>query len=175
MGVQRKWNFSNLCSFIKQDTRGSLHRSSGPTGTLASSSEQSTYDRLLSDSNIIIQPMQFDETDTTTHQSTAFAAECSTTGSLFSIHSAPPVPLTDLGSVQNSSSVGFNIGGAGCDSPRRPISLAIETQYHSSKAIAVFQHQTSEIEEEDNENLLTVSSLTARPLIAKSRELRTTK
>lgn len=35
--------------------------------------------------------------------------------------------------------------------------------------------RTSEIDEDDNDNLLTVSSVTARPLIAKSRELRSTK
>uniref|UniRef100_A0A1B0CJQ1 Major facilitator superfamily (MFS) profile domain-containing protein n=2 Tax=Lutzomyia longipalpis TaxID=7200 RepID=A0A1B0CJQ1_LUTLO len=73
--------------------------------------------------------------------------ECN--GSLFSIHSAPPVAQ------------------GGTDSPRRPISLAIDPK--CLPAIAV---PTSEPDEEDNENLLTVSSLTARPLIAKSRELR---
>lgn len=96
---------------------------------------------------------------------------------MFSIHSAPPVPLADLGNLQSTNSLlGFEIGGT--DSPRRPASLAIDNQtlqYHSSKTIAVFQHQHSEIEEDDNENLLTVSSLTARPLIAKSRELRSSK
>lgn len=35
--------------------------------------------------------------------------------------------------------------------------------------------RTSEIDEDDNDNLLTVSSVTARPLIAKSRELRRSK
>ncbi|XP_054088779.1 uncharacterized protein LOC105210951 [Zeugodacus cucurbitae] len=60
---------------------------------------------------------------------------------------------------------------------RRPATLPINTPYcpapvsrtlHSS----LLEHQITEIEEEDNENLLTVSSITARPLIAKSREIR---
>lgn len=145
-----------------------MHRSSGPAGTLPTSfaeQQQSMCNRVPTD----VQPLQFDETET--HNTAAFV-DCNTSGSLFSIHSAPPLPLTDLSNVPNSCSVGFEIGG---DSPRRPISLAIDAQYHSTKTIAAFQHQASEVEEEDNENLLTVSSLTARPLIAKSRELRTTK
>ncbi|XP_059611541.1 monocarboxylate transporter 13 [Phlebotomus argentipes] len=73
--------------------------------------------------------------------------ECN--GSLFSIHSAPPVAQ------------------GGTDSPRRPVSLAIDPQCLPAVALPA-----SEPDEEDNENLLTVSSLTARPLIAKSRELR---
>ncbi|XP_055697556.1 monocarboxylate transporter 13 [Phlebotomus papatasi] len=73
--------------------------------------------------------------------------ECN--GSLFSIHSAPPVAQ------------------GGTDSPRRPVSLAIDPQCFPVVALP-----TSEPDEEDNENLLTVSSLTARPLIAKSRELK---
>lgn len=80
-----------------------------------------------------------------------------------------------------------DLGARGC----RPISLALDAgaAYHSTKTIATMPmlHQTpfqqqhhhtttaSEADEEDNENLLTVSSLTARPLIAKSHELRTTK
>lgn len=35
--------------------------------------------------------------------------------------------------------------------------------------------RNNEIDEDDNDNLLTVSSVTARPLIAKSRELRSSK
>lgn len=140
-----------------------MHRPYGTTGT----SEHSTPARHPSDC-----PIQFDEADTIK----ATMCDCNTTGSMFSIHSAPPVPLADLGNLQSTNSLlGFEIGGT--DSPRRPASLAIDNQfqYHSSKTIAVFQHQHSEIEEDDNENLLTVSSLTARPLIAKSRELRSSK
>lgn len=78
-------------------------------------------------------------------------------------------------------------GAAGC----RPVSLALSDAqaFHSNRTIAAMpmlhygqqqQQQphnqaASEADEEDNENLLTVSSLTARPLIAKSHELRTTK
>lgn len=74
------------------------------------------------------------------------------------------------------------LGARGC----RPISLALDAgaAFHSTKTIATMQQQqqhhhgtttASEADEDDNENLLTVSSLTARPLIAKSHELRTTK
>lgn len=154
-----------------------MHRLSGPAGTFPFSTEKSSYART---SVIEILPLQFQENDA---HPMPFTTECGTTtnGSLFSIHSAPPVPLTEMVSnVQNSSSVGFEIGGSGSgtigiESPRRPISLAIDMQYHSAKTISVFQHLPSEIEEDDNENMLTVSSLTARPLIAKSHELRTTK
>lgn len=135
----------------------------GPTGT----SEHNTPARHPSDC-----PIQFDEADIIKMA----LVDCNTAGSMFSIHSAPPVPLADLGNLQNTNSLlGFDI--VGTDSPRRPASLAIDSklQCHSSKTIAAFQHQHSEIEEDDNENLLTVSSLTARPLIAKSRELRSSK
>lgn len=146
-----------------------MHRSSGPAGTCPTSFDSpssSNLNRVQTDV-----PIEFGETET--HCSPF--ADCTTAGSLFSIHSAPPVPLADLGTVQATNSLGFEIG---CDSPRRPISLAIDQQqqYLSNKTIAAFQQlQASEPDEEDNENLLTVSSLTARPLIAKSRELRTTK
>lgn len=156
-----------------------MHRSSGPAGTfpttgsvgIASTTSVSVEPTELTRVSTDVPPLQFDETDPT-HNASAFS-DCVNSGSLFSVHSAPPVPLNDLANTaQNSCSLGFEIGN---DSPRRPISLAIDAQYHSSKTIATFQHQGSEVEEEDNENLLTVSSLTARPLIAKSRELRTTK
>lgn len=119
-------------------------------------------------------PIQFDEAETIN----ATLVDCTTAGSMFSIgsiHSAPPVPLADLGCNLQNSLLEFDVSGT--DSPRRPASLAIDNQlqYHSTKTIAVFQHQHSEIEEDDNENLLTVSSVTARPLIAKSRELRSSK
>lgn len=94
-------------------------------------------------------------------------------GSLFSIHSAPPIGLIDVGEIINRidcAGINQRETSGGTDSPRRPVSLAID-----SFKIGNLQHQTSEIEEDDNENLLTVSSLTARPLIAKSRELRSNK
>lgn len=180
-----------------------MHRSSGPAGTLSTTQPPSVPEhtgagsgefppvqpqrepllpllpRELTRVATDVPPFQFDENDPM-HNESAFG-DCLTAGSLCSIHSAPPVPLNDLSNVQTSFSVGFEIGN---DSPRRPISLAIDSQYHSTKTISggPFQQQQptaqpagSEIEEEDNENMLTVSSLTARPLIAKSRELRTTK
>lgn len=105
----------------------------------------------------------------------ALFTEYNNGGSLFSIHSAPPVPLTDLSNLANRqddkmlSSNGMNE----YDSPRRPASLAIESQQNlSTKTIAAFPLPISEPDEDDNENLLTVSSVTARPLIAKSREIR---
>lgn len=136
-----------------------MHRPYGTTGT----SEYNTPARHPSDC-----PIQFDEAETIN----ASLVDCNTAGSMFSIHSAPPVPLADLGT---NSLLEFDTSRT--DSPRRPASLAIDNQlqYHSSRTIATFQHQHSEIEEDDNENLLTVSSLTARPLIAKSRELRSSK
>lgn len=109
--------------------------------------------------------------------------ECQQSGSLFSIHSAPPVPLTELGIVQNENLLGFgctatgaNINGS-LDPPRRPASLPIDTACCPPRTLhaGFLQQQPSEIEEDDNENLLTVSSLTARPLIAKSRELRSSR
>ncbi|XP_013105405.2 uncharacterized protein LOC106085634 [Stomoxys calcitrans] len=136
--------------------------------------------------------------------------ECQqSSGSLFSIVSAPPVPLGDMdakqmdtlgvglqsgcglglqmgGSAQNPfitthSAVSINEvaasapGSATSTIPRRPISLPIEAPYcPASRTLhaSLLEHQISEIEEDDNENLLTVSSITARPLIAKSREIR---
>lgn len=106
--------------------------------------------------------------------------EYNTAGSLFSIHSAPPLPISDLNTTINSSiaidSDLFQCAKATSDSPGRPISLALESQQNfSTKTIAAFPLTTSEVDEDDNENLLTVSSVTARPLIAKSREIRSNK
>ncbi|XP_017465748.1 PREDICTED: uncharacterized protein LOC108358778 isoform X2 [Rhagoletis zephyria] len=166
--------------------------------------------------------------------------ECQqSTGSLFSVVSAPPVPLAELdvkqvdslnsgglakvmgiggglglqagvglgfstmgGSAQNAYSttsmdaataatvlaagaaIGCTMDGtatiAGTTThgiQRRPATLPINTPYcpaPTSRTLhaSLLEHQITEIEEEDNENLLTVSSITARPLIAKSREIR---
>lgn len=98
-------------------------------------------------------------------------------GSLFSVHSAPPVPLTDA--VVDSRS----------REQSRPVSLALDpnamlsVQFaapvaaaHSSNAVmpdVSVTGQSDEADDEENENLWTVSSAcSARPLIAKSRELR---
>ncbi|XP_055598633.1 uncharacterized protein LOC129748152 isoform X2 [Uranotaenia lowii] len=62
-----------------------------------------------------------------------------------------------------------------CDTLLRPSSLAFDTYYHTSKPPNVDATLSAELDEDDNENLLTVSSLTARPLIAKSREIRSKK
>ncbi|XP_017011040.1 monocarboxylate transporter 9 [Drosophila takahashii] len=108
-------------------------------------------------------------------------------GSLFSVVSAPPAPLpdivvpTELGS-KHLESLGLPAAfRSGCSSPnaspmRRPATLSLDTQccprtLHAS----LLEHHISELEEDDNENLLTVSSITARPLIAKSHELRSSR
>uniref|UniRef100_A0AAG5D144 Major facilitator superfamily (MFS) profile domain-containing protein n=1 Tax=Anopheles atroparvus TaxID=41427 RepID=A0AAG5D144_ANOAO len=66
-------------------------------------------------------------------------------------------------------------GGTGRhDTLLRPSSLALDTHYNPVKQNVEPQPST-ELDEDDNENLLTVSSLTARPLIAKSREIRSKK
>uniref|UniRef100_A0A182MSS9 Major facilitator superfamily (MFS) profile domain-containing protein n=1 Tax=Anopheles culicifacies TaxID=139723 RepID=A0A182MSS9_9DIPT len=62
------------------------------------------------------------------------------------------------------------------DTLLRPSSLALDTHYNLVKPLSGVEPQPStELDEDDNENLLTVSSLTARPLIAKSREIRNKK
>ncbi|XP_012216301.1 monocarboxylate transporter 12 isoform X2 [Linepithema humile] len=84
-------------------------------------------------------------------------------GSLFSIHSAPVFDLS--GSV-----------AVGAPSPKRPASLAVQTTATSTPIVPPhLQSPEGTVEDEDNDNLLTISSLTARPLIAKSRELRSTR
>ena len=79
-------------------------------------------------------------------------------GSLFSIHSAPVFDL--------------NTGSA---SPKRPTSLIVQAMANSTPIVPPHLSPPETIEDEDNENLLTISSLTARPLIEKSRELRSSK
>jgi len=80
-------------------------------------------------------------------------------GSLFSIHSAPVFDLS---------------GAAGAPSPKRPASLAVQATATSTPIVPphLQSPEGTVVEDEDNDNLLTISSLTARPLIAKSRELR---
>lgn len=70
-------------------------------------------------------------------------------GSLFSIHSAPVYELN----IEPSS-------------PKRPSSIIIPVVSSGN------QHIISPDIIDDDDNLLTISSLTAKPLIAKSRELR---
>lgn len=79
-------------------------------------------------------------------------------GSLLSIHSAPVFDLSN-----------------GVPSPKRPASLAVQATATSTPVVPPHLQSPETIEDEDNDNLLTISSLTARPLIAKSRELRSTK
>ncbi|OAD60184.1 Monocarboxylate transporter 9 [Eufriesea mexicana] len=79
-------------------------------------------------------------------------------GSLLSIHSAPVFDLS-----------------TGVPSPKRPASLAVQATATSTPIVPPHLQSPETIEDEDNDNLLTISSLTARPLIAKSRELRSTK
>ncbi|XP_012277377.2 monocarboxylate transporter 13 [Orussus abietinus] len=82
-------------------------------------------------------------------------------GSLFSIHSAPVFDLS-----------------TGAASPKRPASLVVQATANSTPMVPPRSSAASPpdtIEDEDNDNLLTISSLTARPLIAKSRELRSSR
>ena len=167
-----------------QDTRGSFHRSSGPAGTLSTEFDQKlseSFPEPFSPLDVSKTPSEFCLPNESHPQSDlAIFTEFNAAGSLFSIHSAPP-PVTDSGTVDNvqiTNALGITLGGQtiGIDSPRRPASLALDSQQSfSAKTIAAFPMPSSEIDDEDNENLLTVSSLTARPLIAKSRELRSSK
>lgn len=78
-------------------------------------------------------------------------------GSLFSIHSAP---IYDL----NTS----------ITSPGKPASLVVQATANSTPIVP--PHLSPEAnDDDDNDNLLTISSLTARPLIAKSREIRSSR
>lgn len=81
-------------------------------------------------------------------------------GSLLSIHSAPVFDLS--GGV-----------AVGVPSPIQPGSLAVQVTATSTPIVPPhLQSPEGLLEDEDTDNLLTISSLTARPLIAKSRELR---
>ncbi|KAM8711164.1 hypothetical protein ACLKA7_000319 [Drosophila subpalustris] len=118
-----------------------------------------------------------------------------TSGSLFSVVSAPPAPLPTVATAalaeldvkqmqalcvpspsqspsQSQSQLQSCVSS--CVSPaRRPASLSLDAPCCARTLHAsLLEHQISELEEDDNENLLTVSSITARPLIAKSHELR---
>ncbi|XP_030375422.1 uncharacterized protein LOC115624737 [Scaptodrosophila lebanonensis] len=109
--------------------------------------------------------------------------ECQqSSGSLFSVVSAPPAPVPmslaqlDVHTLGGSGAFEGMANVQNSPQPRRPITLSIDTPcgprtLHSS----FLEHQISEIEEDDNENLLTVSSITARPLIEKSHELRSSR
>ncbi|KAH8401430.1 hypothetical protein KR009_005445, partial [Drosophila setifemur] len=115
-------------------------------------------------------------------------------GSLFSVVSAPPAPLPTAVHVVNVPLAELDVkqmeslclpspclSRSRCCSPtpspmRRPATLSLDAPccprtLHAS----LLEHQISELEEDDNENLLTVSSITARPLIAKSHELRSSR
>ncbi|KAL6436591.1 hypothetical protein ACFW04_004808 [Cataglyphis niger] len=85
-------------------------------------------------------------------------------GSLLSIHSAPVFDLS--GSV-----------AVGAPSPIQPGSLAVQVTATSTPIVPphLQSPEGTLLEDEDTDNLLTISSLTARPLIAKSRELRSVK
>ncbi|XP_058804097.1 monocarboxylate transporter 12 isoform X2 [Phymastichus coffea] len=74
-------------------------------------------------------------------------------GSLFSIHSAP---VYDVSCNPDNNS---------------PVSLVVQAQATSTPVVPPHLSPPDTLEDEDNDNLLTISSLTARPLIAKSREL----
>ncbi|KAL7735856.1 hypothetical protein ACLKA6_017854 [Drosophila palustris] len=112
-----------------------------------------------------------------------------TSGSLFSVVSAPPAPLPTVATVALAeldvkqmqmqalcvpSPSPSQSQSQSCVSPaRRPATLSLDAPCCARTLHAsLLEHQISELEEDDNENLLTVSSITARPLIAKSHELR---
>lgn len=106
-----------------------------------------------------------------------------TSGSLFSVVSAPPAPLPVVASAPLAELDVKQMQAlcvpspSPCASPaRRPATLSLDAPccprtLHAS----LLEHQISELEEDDNDNLLTVSSITARPLIAKSHELRSSR
>ncbi|XP_031616386.1 monocarboxylate transporter 12 isoform X2 [Contarinia nasturtii] len=89
--------------------------------------------------------------------------EFNTTGSLCSIHSAPQVQIVDSINVNSEIVAGQGDGNGQWQQNLSTKSVFLEL---------IGNKRTSEIDEDDNDNLLTVSSVTARPLIAKSRELR---
>uniref|UniRef100_A0A182PJB5 Major facilitator superfamily (MFS) profile domain-containing protein n=1 Tax=Anopheles epiroticus TaxID=199890 RepID=A0A182PJB5_9DIPT len=129
----------------------------------------------------------------------ALLAEFENSGSMFSIQSAPvvtackpeppianaipavpPLPHSDGATLLDDFGVPPQPAAGTTDSRNdtllRPSSLALDTHYNLGKPHAGVEPQPStELDEDDNENLLTVSSLTARPLIAKSREIRNKK
>ncbi|BFG04946.1 uncharacterized protein DMAD_03796 [Drosophila madeirensis] len=104
-------------------------------------------------------------------------------GSLFSIVSAPPAPLptvpavvVPLAELDVKQMESLCLPSMSPSPARRPATLSLDAPccprtLHAS----LLEHQISELEEDDNENLLTVSSITARPLIAKSHELRSSR
>ncbi|XP_055855454.1 uncharacterized protein LOC129918767 [Episyrphus balteatus] len=198
MSLPREWNL--------QDSRGSLYCPSEPDPTSGVQYQSGGFVRT---------PTSIPEVASSQPAAPSILTECQQSGSLFSIHSAPPVPNTEFTTQPDSSfqsfacngistlsNIGLNAGGANgeefrsnnnshqalhgsqatCNSaaatlettPRRPATLAIEATCYPARTLhsSLLEHQISEIEEDDNENLLTVSSITARPLIAKSHELR---
>lgn len=97
-------------------------------------------------------------------------AECNV-GSLVSIQSAPP---TTVASENHQNHHLHHHETNECESPKRPVSMCMEPEMPLIRTDALThypQQAPSEADEDDNENLLTVSSVTARPLIAKSREI----
>ncbi|XP_064536580.1 uncharacterized protein Sln [Drosophila montana] len=101
-----------------------------------------------------------------------------TSGSLFSVVSAPPAVAMALAQLDVKQMEALCVPTPSpCASPAlRPATLSLDAPccprtLHAS----LLEHHISELEEDDNENLLTVSSITARPLIAKSHELRTSR
>lgn len=91
--------------------------------------------------------------------------EFNTAGSLFSIHSAPQVQLDSANVISEIITVPGDGNG-------------LLQQNLSTKSVfleLIGNKRCNDIEEDDNDNSLTVSSVTARPLIAKSRELRSSK
>lgn len=90
--------------------------------------------------------------------------ELNTAGSLFSIHSAPPVQLADSISTATEILAVSSDGNGLLQQNLSTKSVFLELIANNKRS--------SECDEDDNDNLLTVSSVTARPLIAKSHELK---
>lgn len=90
--------------------------------------------------------------------------ELNTAGSLFSIHSAPPVQLADSINTATEISAVSSDGNGLFQQNLSTKSVFLELIANNKR--------NSECDEDDNDNLLTVSSVTARPLIAKSHELK---
>lgn len=94
--------------------------------------------------------------------------ELNTAGSLFSIHSAPPVQ-----SANDTINTATEISAVSSDGN------GLLQQNLSTKSVFLElianNKRCSECDDDDNDNLLTVSSVTARPLIAKSHELKSSR
>lgn len=121
--------YYNYISSDIQDSRGSLHRSSGPAGVFAqfdavpdiaestggSGSPLSTLGMRCSNNGLTAKN-PFDSINRVNEHDAVAADialfnEFNTAGSLFSIHSAPPVQITDMGNIAINDTTPTNANG----------------------------------------------------------------